>query len=50
MEHPQVKELLAVMEQHHTDAMKDLLDVIGYVGEVEKQLDGAVKELAAMAT
>ena len=48
MEHPQVKELLAVMEQHHTDAMKDLLDVMGYVGEVEKQLDGAVKELAAM--
>lgn len=48
MEHPQVKELLSVMEQHHTDAMKDLLDVIGYVGEVEKQLDTAVKELAAM--
>ncbi len=48
MEHPQVKELISVMEQHHTESMKDLLDVIGYVDEVEKQLDGAVKELAAM--
>lgn len=48
LEHPQVKELLAVMEKHHTDSMKDLLDVIGYVGEVEKQLDTAVRELAAV--
>ena len=48
MENPHVRELLSVMEKYHTDAMKDLLDVIGYVGEVEKQLDNAVQELAAM--
>ena len=48
VENPHVRELLSVMEKYHTDAMKDLLDVIGYVGEVEKQLDNAVQELAAM--
>lgn len=43
-----VKELLAVLREHNSPSTKDFLAVLNQVGAMEKQLDAAVKELAAM--
>jgi len=48
MENEHVKELLSIMEANNLSTMKDLLDVIGQVGALERQLDNAVNELGAM--
>jgi len=48
MENKHVKELLSIMESNNLSTMKDLLYIIGQVGAMERQLDNAVKELAAM--
>lgn len=47
MENEHVKELLAILKENSITS-KDLLDVIGYVGVMERQLDAAVGELSAM--
>ena len=43
-----VKELLAVLREHNSPSEKDFLAVLNQVGAMEKQLEAAVKELAAM--
>lgn len=47
LENEHVKELLAILKENSVSS-KDLLDVIGYVGVMERQLDAAVSELSAM--
>ena len=47
LENEHVKELLAILKENSVSS-KDLLDVIGYVGAMERQLDTAVGELSAM--
>jgi len=47
LENEHVKELLAILKENSVSS-KDLLDVIGYVGAMERQLDAAVGELSAM--
>jgi len=46
-ENAQVKELLSILEENHVDAA-DLRGLIGYIGAMERQLETAVGELAAM--
>lgn len=48
MDNEHVKELLAVLREHNSPSAKDFLAVLNQVGAMEKQLDAAVKELAAM--
>ena len=48
MENEHVKELLGIMEANNLSTMKDMLDILNQVGAMEKQLDAAVTELAAM--
>jgi len=48
MDNVHVKELLAVLREHNSPSTKDFLSVLNQVGAMEKQLDVAVKELAAM--
>ena len=48
MENEHVKELLGIMEANNLSTMKDMLDILNQVGAMEKQLDNAVTELAAM--
>ena len=48
LENEHVKELLSIMEANNVPTMKDLLDIIGQVGAMEKQLDAAVNELQSM--
>ncbi|MBY9077753.1 hypothetical protein KIH86_05395 [Paenibacillus sp. HN-1] len=48
MDNEHVKELLAVLREHNSPSTKDFLAVLNQVGAMEKQLDAAVKELAAM--
>lgn len=43
-----VKELLAVLREHNSPSTKDFLSVLNQVGAMEKKLEAAVKELAAM--
>nr|WP_312577785.1 DUF6674 family protein [Sedimentibacter sp.] len=47
LENEHVKELFAILKENSVSS-KDLLDVIGYVGVMERQLDAAVGELSAM--
>ena len=47
-ENESVKELLAILDAHHSASKKDFLAVINQVGAMERQLDAAVKELAGM--
>ena len=48
LENEHVKELLAVLRENNSPSTKDFLAVLNQVGAIEKQLDAAVKELAAM--
>lgn len=48
MDNEHVKELLAVLREHNSPSTKDFLSVLNQVGAMEKQLEAAVKELAAM--
>ena len=48
LENEHVKELLAILREHNSPSTKDFLAVLNQVGAMEKQLDTAVKELAAM--
>jgi len=48
LENEYVKELLSIMETNNLSTMKDLLDIIGQVGAMEKQLNAAVNELQSM--
>jgi len=48
LENEHVKELLSIMEANNVPTVKDLLDIIGQVGAMEKQLDAAVNELQSM--
>jgi regulator of replication initiation timing len=48
LENEYVKELLAVMEANRVPAVKDLLAVFNQVSAMERQLDTAVTELAAL--
>lgn len=48
MENEHVKELLAILREKNAPSAKDFLAVLNQVGAMEKQLDSAVKELAAM--
>jgi len=43
-----VKELLAILRENNAPSTKDFLAVLAQVGAMEKQLDAAVNELAAM--
>ena len=47
-ENEYVKELLALLKENQSPAGKELLEAIGHVSEMEKQLAGAVDELKAM--
>ena len=47
LENEHVKELLAILKENSVSP-KDLLDVIGYVGAMERQLDAAVSDLLSM--
>lgn len=47
MENEHVKELLSIMKSNNLNA-KDLQEMFGYVSKMEKQLDTALGELAAM--
>lgn len=47
-ENEYVKELVAILRENNAPDTKDFLAVLGQVGAMEKQLDAAVKELAAM--
>lgn len=47
MENEHVKELLSIMKENRVDS-KDLRELLGHVGDMERQLDAAVKELTAM--
>jgi len=48
MENEHVKELLGIMVENNIPSHKDLLAVLNQVGAMERQLDAAVTELAAM--
>ncbi len=48
MENEFVKELLSVLRENNASSMQDFLAVLQQVGTMEKQLDAAVNELAAM--
>lgn len=48
LENEAVKELLAVLRENQAPGGKELLEAIGHVAEMEKQLVGAVEELKAM--
>lgn len=48
MENEHVKELLAILRENNSPSAKDFLAVLNQVGAMERQLDAAVKELAAM--
>ncbi len=48
MENEHVKELLAILKEQKAPSTKDFLGVLNQVGAMEKQLDAAVTELAAM--
>ncbi|MFT8889787.1 MAG: DUF6674 family protein [Ethanoligenens sp.] len=48
LENEHVKELLAILETNNVPDRKDFLAVLNQVGAMERQLDAAVKELAAM--
>lgn len=48
MENEYVKELLAVLQENNAPSTKDFLAVLNQVSAMEKQLDAAVSELAAM--
>lgn len=48
LDNEHVKELLAILRDNNSPSTKDFLAVLNQVGEMEKQLDAAVKELAAM--
>ena len=48
MDNRHIKELLAIMKNNHVPSRKDLLDVLGQVSAMEKQLAAAVGELQAM--
>ncbi|MFQ9702619.1 MAG: DUF6674 family protein [Enterocloster clostridioformis] len=43
-----MKELLALLKENQSPAVKELLEAIGHVSEMEKQLASAVDELKAM--
>ena len=43
-----MKELLALLKENQSPAGKELLEAIGHVSEMEKQLASAVDELKAM--
>ena len=47
MENEHVKELLSIMEESRVDS-KDLRELLGHVGDMERQLDAAVRELTVM--
>ncbi|CUX24599.1 hypothetical protein BN3590_00397 [Clostridium sp. C105KSO15] len=47
-ENEYVKELLAILRENNAPSAKDFLAVLQQVGAMERQLDTAVKELAAM--
>lgn len=47
-ENEYVKELLALLKANQSPAGKELLEAIGHVSEMEKQLASAVDELKAM--
>ncbi len=47
-ENEHVKELLSILRERGSPSAKDLLAVLHQVGQMEKQLDAAVQELAAM--
>ncbi|SHH39177.1 DUF6674 family protein [Desulfosporosinus lacus] len=47
-ENEHVKELLAILRENNAPSTQDFLAVLNQVGAMEKQLDAAVKELAAM--
>lgn len=46
-ENEHVKELLSIMEKNRVDS-GDFRELLGYVGDMERQLDTAVKELTSM--
>lgn len=48
MDNEHVKELLAILKENNSPSTKDFLSVLNQVGAMEKQLESAVKELAAM--
>lgn len=48
MENEHVKEFLAILRENNTPSTQDFLAVLNQVGAMERQLDAAVKELAAM--
>lgn len=48
LENEHVKEFLAVLRENNSPSTKDFLSVLNQVGAMEKQLDAAVNELAAM--
>lgn len=48
LENEHIKELLAVLRENNSPSTKDFFAVLNQVGAMEKQLDAAVKELAAM--
>lgn len=48
MDEPAVQELLKVMAAHNAPGQEDLLAVFQQIAGLEKQLNAAVEELAAM--
>lgn len=48
MDNEHVKELLAILRENNSPSAKDFLALLKQVGQMERQLDAAVKELAAM--
>lgn len=48
LDNEHVKELLAILRENNSPSTKDFLSVLNQVGAMEKQLEIAVKELAAM--
>lgn len=47
-ENEHVKELLAILRENNAPSTQDFLAILNQVGAMEKQLDAAIKELAAM--
>jgi hypothetical protein len=50
IENKHVKELLTILKQNNSPSMKDMLAIIGQISTMEKHLESAVNELAAMRT
>lgn len=48
LENEHVKELLAILRENNAPSTQDFLAVLNQIGAMEKQLDAAVQELAAM--